>query len=96
MVIKFSSHAMPFIGSCFYRNVSESDITKTINKVKKFPKKNKFYIKDSEKNYVIVAALVKGKINIITVITDMSRPIKFGNYEVLMVSWEGRITWSNL
>ncbi len=86
MVVSFSKHAMPFIGSMHYRNVSEYDIKKTINKVKKFPKKNKFYIKDMEKNYIIVAVLVKRKINIITVITDMSRPVKFGNYEVLMVS----------
>lgn len=75
MVIKYSTHAMPFIGSMHYRDISEESIRKTIEKVKKFPTKNKIYIHDKEMGYVVVAALVKKKISIITVMTDMSRPI---------------------
>jgi len=87
MVVKYTKHSMPFIGSMFYRNVSEESIIRTINKVKKFPKCDKMYIKDNEYNYWIVAAIVKGKVKIITCITDMSRPVKISpNAKVLMVS----------
>lgn len=98
MVCKFSRHAMGFIGSCYYRNVSEYDVEKSINKVKKFPKGSKVYIQDNEFKFVIVAALEKGKVRIITVITDLTRPISIGkDAKVLMVSWQrSEHLWNNL
>lgn len=86
MVLKFSKHSMPFIGSCFYRSVSEYDIKKSVNKLNKFPKE-KFYLKDNEFKFVIVAQVVKRKLKIITVMTDLSRPISISaNSKFLEVS----------
>ncbi len=86
MVVIFSRHAQPFIGSMYYRNVPEHDVKKSINKVRKFPKE-KFYLLDKELGHVIVGKVIKNKVKIITVMTDLTRPITISsNSKFLEVS----------
>jgi hypothetical protein len=86
MVISYSKHAQPFIGSMHYRNISEESVRQSINKVRKFPKE-KFYLLDREFNHVIVGKVIKNKVKIITVMTDLNRPITLSiNSKFLEVS----------
>ena len=79
MKISYTTHANPIFGSIGERHVSEYSIKKSLSKLTKIPKNQKFYLFDQEYKHTIVLSYTKGKFYIITCITDNTRPIKYSD-----------------